>query len=294
MSMLPPLEHLTLPGDGVTLHAVAAGPANGPLVVLLHGFPEFWYGWRHQLGPLAAAGFRVVAPDQRGYARSDKPPHVRDYTIDRLARDVVAVLDALGAERAAVVGHDWGGGVAWWLGLHHPERLGCLAVLNCPHPTAMRAALEGDVGQLVRSWYMFAMQVPGFPELPAKWTDYAVLTRGLRRSSRPGTFTAADVAEYRRAWAEPGALTGMVNWYRAAFRRPPVPGSPRVRVPTLLLWGDRDAFLRPHLADSSINLCDRGRLVRFPRATHWLQHEEPAEVTRRLIEFVRMNAEPEA
>src|SRR5262249_5319827 len=138
---LPALEHLTLPGDGVRLHAVAAGPPTGPLVVLLHGFPEFWYGWRHQPGPLAAAGFRVSAPGQRGYNLSDKPPRVRDYATDALARDVVRLIDGLGAGTAAVVGHDWGGAVAWWVGIRHPDRVSRLAVLNCPHPLAMQAAL---------------------------------------------------------------------------------------------------------------------------------------------------------
>src|SRR5581483_11908543 len=134
---LPPLDDLTLPGDGVRLHAVAAGDPRGPLVLLLHGFPEFWYGWRHQLGPLAAAGFRVVALDQRGYNTSDKPRPVPAYGLDRVAADAAAAIAGLGAERAAVVGHDWGGVAAWWLATARPERVSRLAILNAPHPAAM-------------------------------------------------------------------------------------------------------------------------------------------------------------
>ncbi|MDB5314130.1 MAG: alpha/beta hydrolase [Gemmataceae bacterium] len=284
----PKLGHRTLPGDGVRLHAVSAGPADGPPVILLHGFPEFWYGWRHQLPVLAEAGFRVVALDQRGYNRSDKPTRPKDYAIDVLARDVVAVIDALGVEKAAVVGHDWGGGVGWRVALDHPGRVSRLVVLNCPHPLAMQAAIEGSFAQLVRSWYIFAAQVPGLPEVIARWTDYGFLTWSVRRSARPGTFSDRDLARYRRAWRRPGALTAMVNWYRAAVRcRPETTAGPRVRVPTLLLWGMRDRFLGPDLAAASASLCADVRFVRFPGATHWVQHEEPDRVNELLKVFLR-------
>lgn len=275
-----------LTGDGVRLHAVTAGDPHGPPVVLLHGFPEFWYGWRHQIGPLAAAGFHVVALDQRGYNRSDKPPRVADYATDRLAADVVKCLDDLNVSRAAVVGHDWGGGVGWHVAAARPDRVSKLVVLNCPHPVAMNAALEGSWAQLARSWYVFAFQIPGLPERVAAWSDFRLVARLMRRTSRPGTFSDRDLRLYRRAWARPGALTAMVNWYRAAARFGPRVPSPRVRVPTLLLWGQRDRFLGPDLADASANLCDDVRLVRFPAATHWLQHEEPAEVNRLIAEFL--------
>lgn len=280
------LEHLTLPGDGVRLHAVAAGPVGGPLVLLLHGFPESSFGWRHLLGPLASAGFRVVAPDQRGYPGSDRPPRVADYAIDRLSADVVSILDHLGADRAAVVGHDWGGAVGWRLGQRHPDRLSRLVVINCPHPAALRHALLTDPGQLARSWYIFAAQVPGLPELASAVTGHWLLERSMRRSARPGTFTDAEFAEYRRGWAEPGAVRGMVNWYRAALRHRPLDAAARVRVPTLLLWGDRDAFLGRPLAAASVAFCDSGRLVRHPRAGHWVVHEEPDWVARQLTAFL--------
>lgn len=280
-------ESAVLPGDGVRLHAILAGPPGGEPVVLLHGFPEFWYGWRHQIGPLATAGFRVIALDQRGYNASDKPPRVRDYAIDRLAADVVAALDALGVRRAAVVGHDWGGGVGWWLALTRPERVSRLAVINCPHLDAMFRTLGSDVGQLLRSWYVFAWQLPRLPEWSLRRRDFRALATALRKTSRPGTFTDADLALYRQAWAQPGALTGMLNWYRAAVRhRPHLPRGPRVRVPTLLIWGGRDRFLKAKLARASIRYCDDGRLEQLPWASHWVHLEEPGRVSRLLTDFL--------
>lgn len=280
------LHNLWLPGSGVRLHAVAAGDPAGPPVILLHGFPEFWYAWRHQIGPLSGAGFRVFALDQRGYNRSDKPPNVVDYAMDRLVADVVACLDHLGLERAAVVGHDWGGAVGWSLAALHPKRVSRLVVANCPHPRAMRAALEGSFAQLARSWYMFAAQIPGLPERVAEWTNYGFLTRSMRESSRPGTFGDRDVARYRRAWSRPGAMSAMVNWYRAAARHPLRLPEGRIRVPTRLLWGQRDAFLGRELAPASAAMCDDVRLERLPSAGHWLLHEEPAAVNRLLVEFL--------
>jgi len=280
------LKNLWLSGAGVRLHAVTAGDPGAPSVVLLHGFPEFWYGWRHQIGPLAAAGFRVIALDQRGYNWSDKPPHVSDYTTDRLVADVVACLDNLGLSRAAVVGHDWGGAVGWALAALHPERVSRLVVANCPHPRAMQAELEGSWSQLAKSWYMFTAQVPGLPECVAAWTDYRFLTRSMRKSARPGTFSTREFHRYRRAWKRPGAITAMVNWYRAAARHPLRLPDARIRVPTLLLWGRRDAFLNRHLAPASAAICDHVRLEKLPTAGHWLLHEEPDAVNRFLIEFL--------
>jgi pimeloyl-ACP methyl ester carboxylesterase len=287
----PSLESKLLPGAGVQLHAVLAGDAGGAPVVLLHGFPEFWYGWRHQIGPLAAAGFRVIAPDQRGYNGSDKPPRVADYALDRTAADVLALLDALGLERAALVGHDWGGIVGWVLAAARPDRVARLAVLNAPHPEAMRRALAGgDFAQLLRSWYAFAMQLPRLPERALGRDGGRPLAESLKRTSRPGTFTDAELAVYRQAWGQPGALSGMVNWYRAAFRYPGRGRAGRVRVPVLVIWGDRDEFIRPKLAADSLKFCADGRLVRLPRATHWVQHEEAGRVNELLAEFLSPRA----
>jgi epoxide hydrolase 4 len=280
------LRHRTIATNGIHLHAVEAGPEGGPLLILLHGFPEFWYGWHRQIEPLAAAGFHVLAPDQRGYNRSDKPRKVSAYNLDTLARDVVGLIDEAGVGKARVVGHDWGGAVAWWLGIQHPERLEKLALLNIPHPVVMRRALRKNPVQRKKSSYMFFFQIPWLPERSFRAGNFAAGVKALRGSSRPGTFTDADLDLYREAWSQPGAVRSMIHWYRAALRsRPRRPASPRVSVPTLLLWGAKDRFLGSELAQPSIDLCDHGRLEFFAEASHWIQHEEPERVNRELVGF---------
>ena len=281
-----PLRHRTIATNGIRLHAVEAGPEDGPLLIFLHGFPELWYGWRQQIAPFAEQGFRVLAPDQRGYNTSDKPRGVRAYGRDTLAADVLGLIDEAGRQKAYVAGHDWGGLVAWWLGLKHPERIERLAILNCPHPGVIRRHLWTNPRQLRRSWYMFFFQLPRLPERALGEGDCENLVKTLRRTSREGTFTDEDLRVYREAWAQPGALTGMLNWYRAGLRAPhsPPPG-PRVTVPALLVWGTQDRALGEELARPSIDLCDHGRLARIEEATHWLQHEEPGRVNALIGDF---------
>lgn len=281
-------RHRTVETNGVRLHAVEAGPEGGPLAILLHGFPEFWYGWRKQIEPLAAAGFHVLVPDQRGYNLSDKPRSVSAYTLDKLALDIVGLIDESGMGKAHVVGHDWGGAVAWWLGIHHADRIERLALLNIPHPLVMRRTLLKSPRQLTKSSYMFFFQLPGLPERAFRRNDFAYAVKTLRASSRPGTFTDADLALYREAWSQPGAVRSSIHWYRAALRfqgRLSGGGAGRVRVPTLLLWGKQDRYLGHEMARPSIDLCDEGHLEFFEDATHWIQHEEPERVNRRLVEF---------
>lgn len=278
----------TIEIPGIRLHVVEAGPEDGPLVLLLHGFPEFSYGWRKQIGPLAAAGFHVVAPDQRGYNLSDKPRGIDAYNLDLLAGDVIGLIDALGSDRAHVAGHDWGGNVAWWLGIKHAERLDRLALLNIPHPRVMRRTIRDSAAQKARSSYAAFFQLPRVPELTLRARGHALMARSLTRTSRPGTFSDQDLAVYRAAWARPGALTSMLSWYRAVVRSPPErAASPRVTVPTLLIWGAGDQFLGREMAQPSIDLCDQGRLVFLEEATHWVQHEEPDRVNRLLVEHFR-------
>jgi pimeloyl-ACP methyl ester carboxylesterase len=279
------LRHRVIATNGVRLHAVEAGPPDGRLLILLHGFPEFWYGWHRHIESFAAAGYRVLVPDQRGYNLSDKPRGVASYRLDRLAGDVVGLIDDAGRERACLAGHDWGGAVAWWVGVNFPRRLDRLALLNIPHPYVMRRHLLHDRDQRRRSWYIFFFQLPWLPEIYLRRNDWAYGVRALTVTSRPGTFSESDLALYRQAWSQPGAVSAMIHWYRAALRMPPPrPASPRVEVPTLLLWGTGDRFLGREMAQPSIDLCDDGRLV-FLDATHWVHHEEPGEVQRRLAEF---------
>ena len=278
-----PGESIVVETNGISLHTRQAGPEDGPLVVLLHGFPEFWDSWHRQIEPLADAGYRVIVPDQRGYNRSDKPDGVASYHIEELVADVVGLIDAAGRETAAVAGHDWGAAVAWWLALSHPDRIDSLTAVNVPHPTVMEETLRHSLSQLRKSWYMFAFQVPMLPETIATANNCRVLSRGLTNSSRPGTFSATDLQRYREAWTQPGALTAMINWYRAMGRYRPRPPREQVSVPTLVMWGQQDEFLEPAMAEESLTYCDDGRVVTYPSATHWVLHERPEETAEELL-----------
>ena len=281
------MDKLSFKNGEVALQAVVAGPQHGPVVVLLHGFPEFCNGWRRQIEPLAAAGFRVIVPDQRGYNLSSKPSGVAAYALTELVSDVMAIADQLGREKIFLAGHDWGAVVAWGTALLHPQRLAKLAVLNVPHPSVMRKFLSTRPRQLLRSWYMFFFQLPWLPEALFSAFNFRIGSQALLRSSRPGTFSAEDLAQYRVAWSQPGALTGMINWYRALFRDRVKFSDKIVRVPTRILWGERDAFLLAAMAHESLRYCTNAELFTFANATHWLQHEEAARVSELLIDFFR-------
>jgi len=279
-------------GD-VRLHYVEEGPADGPLVVLLHGFPEFWYSWRRQLPALARAGYRVVAPDMRGYNLSDKPSSWRAYDAERLAGDVAGLIEALQLQaerphaRAYVAGHDWGAAVAYYAAMLRPEAVERLAILNVPHPARMLAGLR-TLRQLRKSWYMFFFQIPGLPERLLTRHEYSFAKRSLRANATRGAFTDEDLERYVEAWSQPGALTGMIDYYRAALRRSPRKASASLRpisAPTLVIWGERDAYLGAELAEPEPRWVPDVRVERIPTASHWVQHEEPDRVNELLIEF---------
>jgi len=280
-------QHRTVETNGVSLHTLVAGPESGPPVLLLHGFPEFWYGWRSQIPALVDAGYRVIVPDQRGYNRSDKPDGVAAYTVDTLSADVAGLLDALGYDRVRLVGHDWGGAVTWRTLFTRPDRIERAAVLNCPHPAAFAAYLPWNPRQLRMSWYVFLFQLPVVPEVTWRAADWRVLRWFIDTSNRPNAFTEADLARYRDAWARPGAFTGMLNWYRAQLQCDvPAPPTRTVYPPTMLVWGTQDPYLHPGMAELSIDQCADGRLERIADATHWLHHEVSDRVNDRLLEFL--------
>jgi epoxide hydrolase 4 len=283
--MNPELEHLTFHLSNVSIHAVMAGPRDGPLVVLLHGFPEFWYGWRGQIAPLADAGFRVVVPDQRGYNQSSKPKDWRAYEVPRLVGDVLGIAGCLGREHFLLAGHDWGGIVAWACAMAHADRIACLAILNAPHPSVFKNYIRTHPAQILRSSYMLLMQTPWLPEFLFKAANFRRMTATLTRTSRPGTFSGPDFEHYREAWRQPGAPTGMINWYRALRASLNHIGNPTIDIPVKILWGARDRFLASEMAELSLRYCPKGQLTLLPEAGHWLQHEEPAAVSDALKEF---------
>ena len=274
--------------NGIRLNVVQEGPNDGPLVILLHGFPEFAYGWRRQIPFLATAGYRVWAPDQRGYNLSDKPEGIGAYTLDELAADVVGLIDAAGQKQAFLVGHDWGAAVAWQVAARYPDRLAKMVIMNVPHGAVMQNQLRNSLTQLRKSWYIFFFQLPWLPERMARLWNWKGIEQALISSSRSGTFTASDLAHYRQAWSQPHAFQSMVNWYRAVIQKPPQrTAGPRITVPTLLIWGVQDKFLGREMAAPSIERCDDGHLVFIEEATHWVQHEEAARVNELIADFLR-------
>lgn len=280
------LEHSYINTNGLRLHVVQAGPKSGTPVLLLHGFPEFWYGWRKQIPALTAAGCRVIVPDQRGYNLSDKPTDVKAYCMDTLVRDILGLIKALDYEKVNLVGHDFGALVAWMLAIDHPQRLHRLGIINVPHPAVMRRFLMRDLDQMRRSLYALFFQLPWLPEAILRLGDWRVAATGMRRTGKPGAFTDEDIEKYREAWSQPGSMTAMLNWYRAAARYPfELTNGMRVSVPTLILWGAQDFALSRRMARPSLDYCDDGNLIFFPDATHWVQHEEADEINRQLLAF---------
>ncbi|MEU7812967.1 alpha/beta hydrolase [Pseudonocardia sp. NPDC049154] len=270
-------------GD-VRLHYVEAG--QGPLVVVLHGFPDFWYGWRHQIEPLARAGFRVVAPDMRGYNLSSRPAGVAAYETEPLAADIRGLIHERGAQTALLAGHDWGGTVAWATAMYHPEVVDRLAILNAAHP---RRLLEGlhHPGQLRRSWYFFFFDLPELPEAIVHADRWRFFRHFLRDTSP--ALTPEEIDRYVEAWSQPGAATAMLNYYRASVRTSPKRAEAALRpvkAPTLVVWGQRDRYLGPELAEPSRDdVPNLDRVEYLPDASHWVHHDAPERVTQLLIEF---------
>lgn len=272
-------------GGGVRLHYVEAG--EGPLVVLLHGFPEFWYSWRRQIPALAEAGFHVVAPDMRGYDLSDKPQSWRAYDTGLLADDIAGLVRSFGEQSAYIVGHDWGAAVAYAVAMRHPEVVRRLAILNVPHPTRM---LEGfrTLRQLRKSWYMFFFQIPKLPEFLIGRDDFSFAKRSLRADSKDA-FSDEDLKRYVEAWSQPGALTGMINYYRAALRRSPgktLALMKPIEAQTLVIWGMRDRHIGSELAEPAPEWVPNLRMERIAEATHWVQHDAAERVNELLVEFL--------
>ncbi|EMA52970.1 alpha/beta fold hydrolase [Halococcus thailandensis] len=281
--------------DSIVLHYVEAGDPDDPLVVLLHGFPEFWYAWRNQIDSLAAAGFHIVAPDLRGYNRSEKPSGVGSYRLDRLVDDVVELVDHFGVERANIVGHDWGGVIAWELGHRRPDRLDRLAVLNAPHPEALERELRSPA-QLARSWYALFFQLPQVPEAILGRTDGWLGALLRTDPSNPTAFDESVIERYEHAISRPGALTAAIDYYRA-FGRSQLrrwvglaesnARHPTIEAETLVIWGEQDRALGTELLDGLDRWVPDVRIERLPEASHWVQNDASEPVTDLLEEFLK-------
>lgn len=267
--------------NGIQLHYVTEG--TGKLILFLHGFPEFWYAWKPQLAEFGQQ-YHAVAPDLRGYNLSSRPAEVEQYATPTLVEDVRALIAQLGYERCVLVGHDWGGVLAWHFALTHPEYLEKLVIINAPHPKIMSRELQQNRSQRAASQYMIRFRSPE-AEAQLSANDYAalqntVLTEGLAR----GYLTEDDRLAYLEAWAQPGALTGALNYYRAMGQvdHP----SDVVQVPTLVIWGEQDTYLLTGNLDGLETVVPNLTLKRVPDASHWIVHEQPALVNSTIRAFI--------
>ncbi|HTP08096.1 MAG TPA: alpha/beta hydrolase [Anaerolineae bacterium] len=281
-------EARMIPVNGLELHTIVAGPLDGSLVILLHGFPECWYTWRKQIKPLVEAGYRVVVPDQRGYNLSDKPQGIHNYRVEALASDVVELIRSCGREKAIVVGHDWGGMVAWHLAMHHPEVVEKLIVMNGPHPATFLREISSNPAQQRKSWYMGFFQLPIVPEEllghdPIETARYLFRRNAVNQEA----FSSFDIHVMATALAQPEALTSALNWYRALVRDQ----SAREKIcpietPTLLIWAEDDVALGRSLTYGLEQWISDLRLHYIPHCGHWVQNEAADEVNEQLAEFL--------
>jgi pimeloyl-ACP methyl ester carboxylesterase len=269
----------------VRLRCRMAGPETGSLVLLLHGFPERGSVWHGVQRELASAGYRVAAPDMRGYGGSDRPAGVASYAVDHLVGDVTGLVRALGRQRAHIVGHDWGGVVAWWTAMLRPEVVDRLGIVNAAHPLGYSAALR-TFAQARRSWYVFFFQIPWVAEATLAARNYALVRSFfLKDGIRDG-----DIDPCVGSLRQPGARSAAIAYYRASFRGAlfrTIPKPATIEAPTLVVWGERDRFLVPALADPPAAWVPNARVVRLPDATHWAPIDAADDVSSRLVEHFR-------
>ncbi len=277
------LQFENISTNSIKLHTALAGPADGEPVILLHGFPEPWFGWINQIKPLTETGFRVIVPDQRGYNLSDKPTGVGSYKMGLLVEDILGLADALGIDKFYLAGHDFGAMVSWGLALRQPERIKKMVIANVPHPAVFRSYLRSHPSQMIKSWYAIFFQLPNLPEALIRANKWGFLTSAL-----PDYFDHQKMDQYREAWEQPGAITSMINWYRATFGSS---GKSRldntIQVPILIIWGKKDPHLSHQMAPLSLEFCPDGDLIYFENATHWVQHDKPGEVSQLLIDHFK-------
>ena len=279
-------QHRDIISNGIRMHYVTQG--SGPLIVLLHGFPEFWYSWRYQIPFLAEHGFTVVAPDLRGYNDSDKPR--KGYDVPTLLKDIEGLIKGLGQEQAIIVGHDWGGALAWAFAIYYPHMTSQLIVMNAPHPQALQRELR-TLKQLRKSWYIFAFQIPWLPETLLLRNHANEIGRTLNGAAfQKAAFPHEVTAIYQQAMSKPGAMTAALNYYRQLFRRLPSPATDahtHVNAPTLLIWGEQDIALGIELTYDLEQWVAHLQIRRIPDSGHWVQQEKPGEVNQLMLDFLQ-------
>ena len=296
------IRHDFFEKDGIRLHYAAAG--EGKLILFAHGFPEFWYSWKNQLEEFGRTHL-AVAPDLRGYNLSSKPSNVADYKISVLVDDLLGLAEHLGFQKFTLVGHDWGGALAWAVAIGHPERVEKLVIINAPHPFTFARELKSNWAQRRASWYILLFRTP-LAEMLLRFNGYSALVRStLRDGLKKNYFNERDRQAYLEAWSQPGALTGGLNYYRAlpltnffSKKQLKIPGldtdSFLVRVPTLVLWGEKDPYLLPGNLDGLEEFVSDLTVRRFPDGSHWIIHERPALINSAVRGFLEATRRSEA
>ncbi|HKD79806.1 MAG TPA: alpha/beta hydrolase [Candidatus Angelobacter sp.] len=293
----PDVQFIRVPANGINFEVATMGSGDR-LAVCLHGFPEHAYSWRHQMPLLARLGYRVWAPNLRGYGNTDSPQEVSAYKTRTLVEDVAALIQAAGARETLLMAHDWGGVLAWSLAMYQPQLIDRLVILNLPHPACFARELRKP-RQLFKSWYIYFFQLPWLPELMLGRNRARATSGIIRGSSRnPARFPDEALEIYRANAARPGGLTAMINWYRALFRsgglRGSMPGQvPVIHVPTLFLWGDADAALSIRTTEGTEKYVSNLTFRVFPGVSHWIQQEAPEAVNAMLEAWLGGKPVPE-
>ncbi len=273
-----------VPTNGIKLHTAFSGPKNGKPVILLHGFPDAWFGWESQIHALTSVGFRVIIPDQRGYNFSDKPKGKAKYRMSILGQDILGLADTLGLGRFHLAGHDFGAMVSWVIAMSSPERLQRLVIANVPHPEVMQQYIRKNLAQLRKSWYAFFFRIPKIPEWFVRRRNWNRLISAMAKG-----LSKEEQDRYREAWAQENAITSMINWYRAMKVRSSSKSrtSTRITVPTLILWGKQDPHLSYEMAQLSVDVCESGQLITFEEASHWVHQDEPDRFNQLMIDHFK-------
>ncbi|WPU63520.1 alpha/beta fold hydrolase [Peredibacter starrii] len=257
--------------NGIELNVAQYGPKDGPPVILLHGFPENSKAIIEAFKDLAEKSLHIIAPDQRGYGVSDKPKEIKNYSLEILTKDMEELIQNMGLKDVTLVGHDWGGMVAWFLTNRRPDLVKKLIVINSPHYEIFKRNFLMNPVQLLKSSYIFLFLIPKLPEIVLNWDNFAVFKFFLHRSAHPKT------DQLQEAWKQEGAITSMLNWYRAMIYNLRLP-SRNIQVPTLLVWGEDDVFLQKEMALQSLHYCNDGKVKFIKNAGHWVHHQRIEEI----------------
>lgn len=269
----------------IFLHVTEAGPSDGKKIIFLHGFPDFWYGWKNQITYFVQKGFKVIVPDQRGYNLSDKPHDLKQYELNMLIKDIVELIQFSGSDSVYLVGHDWGGTVAFGVAALYPSLVSKLIILNGPHPYVIKKVAKRNIQQMLRSWYILFFQIPFLPEILLSHHEFSFLKSALQPLPGKGIRNEQVLKKYVKAWSKKRALSSMLNWYRAA-KYMKEEEQMIVACPVLILWGKLDSTLLPKIAEENLHYCIDGQIKYFDDATHWIQHEKVEEINDAITQFI--------